>query len=78
MRVLVCPDKFAGTLSAPQAAAAIVHGWLAAAPADAATHTGCPYADRCALRRERCLVEAPILRENGPGHWVRCHFPVSR
>jgi glycerate kinase len=34
MRVLVCPDKFAGTLSAPDAAAAIAQGWLAAAPAD--------------------------------------------
>ena len=26
MRVLVCPDKFAGTLSAPEAAAAIADG----------------------------------------------------
>lgn len=39
MRVLICPDKFAGTLSAPQAAAAIRDGWGAAA-AD----------DRCVLR----------------------------
>jgi ABC-type dipeptide/oligopeptide/nickel transport system ATPase component len=50
----------------------------AKATAEAATDTGCPYADRCPLRRERCLVEAPVMRENGPGHWVRCHFPVSR
>jgi oligopeptide/dipeptide ABC transporter ATP-binding protein len=50
----------------------------AAPPADTVTHTGCPYADRCALRRERCLVETPIMREISPGHWVRCHFPVSR
>lgn len=34
MRVLVCPDKFAGTLTAVQAAEAIAEGWLAAAPAD--------------------------------------------
>ncbi len=34
MRVLVCPDKFAGTLSAVQAAAAIAAGWLAGAPRD--------------------------------------------
>lgn len=34
MRVLVCPDKFAGTLSAPAAAAAIAAGWREAAPAD--------------------------------------------
>jgi glycerate kinase len=34
VRVLVCPDKFAGTLSAVDAAAAVADGWLAAAPAD--------------------------------------------
>lgn len=34
MRVLVCPDKFAGTLSAPAAAAAIAAGWQEAAPGD--------------------------------------------
>ena len=34
MRVLVCPDKFAGTLSALQAAAAVVAGWRSVAPAD--------------------------------------------
>jgi glycerate kinase len=34
VRVLICPDKFAGTLTAPAAAEAIAEGWLAAAPAD--------------------------------------------
>ena len=34
MRVLVCPDKFGGTLSAGEAAAAIAAGWRAAAPHD--------------------------------------------
>ena len=34
MRVLVIPDKFKGTLSAPQAARAIAAGWAAARPAD--------------------------------------------
>jgi len=34
VRVLICPDKFAGTLSAVEAAAAIAEGWLAAAPGD--------------------------------------------
>ena len=34
MKVLVAPDKFAGTLSAPEAAAAIAAGWLRHAPAD--------------------------------------------
>jgi glycerate kinase len=35
--VLVCPDKFAGTLSAAEAAAAIAEGWLSARPSDTVT-----------------------------------------
>ncbi|MGH1562615.1 glycerate kinase family protein [Mumia sp. DW29H23] len=34
MRVLVAPDAFAGTLSAPQAAEAIARGWARTAPED--------------------------------------------
>jgi glycerate kinase len=34
MRILVCPDKFAGTLTAVEAAAAIAEGWRAGAPGD--------------------------------------------
>jgi glycerate kinase len=34
MRVLVAPDKFAGTLTAPEAAQAIVEGWARHAPDD--------------------------------------------
>ncbi|MGQ0623535.1 MAG: glycerate kinase family protein [Sporichthyaceae bacterium] len=34
MRVLICPDSFTGTLSAPEAAAAIAAGWAGAAPGD--------------------------------------------
>ncbi|SCL16434.1 glycerate kinase [Micromonospora nigra] len=34
MRVLLCPDTFAGTLSAPQAASAVAEGWREVAPAD--------------------------------------------
>lgn len=34
MRVLICPDKFAGTLSAPAAAAAVAEGWRDRAPGD--------------------------------------------
>ncbi|GIJ50509.1 glycerate kinase [Virgisporangium aliadipatigenens] len=37
MRVLVCPDKFAGTLSAVEAAEAIEAGWRAGAPRDEVT-----------------------------------------
>ncbi|GGK87714.1 glycerate kinase family protein [Mangrovihabitans endophyticus] len=34
MRVLICPDKFAGTLSAPAAAEAFAAGWREGAPGD--------------------------------------------
>lgn len=34
MRVLIAPDKYAGTLTAPEAAAAIAEGWSRQAPAD--------------------------------------------
>ncbi|NUT35887.1 MAG: glycerate kinase [Hamadaea sp.] len=34
MRVLICPDKFAGTLSAPDAAQAVAEGWRSVRPAD--------------------------------------------
>jgi glycerate kinase len=34
MRILICPDKFAGTLLAPQVAAAVAAGWHDTAPDD--------------------------------------------
>jgi glycerate kinase len=34
MRILLCPDKFAGTLSAPEVVAAVVAGWHQTAPDD--------------------------------------------
>jgi glycerate kinase len=34
VHVLICPDKFAGSLAAPAAAAAIAAGWRSVAPAD--------------------------------------------
>jgi glycerate 2-kinase len=37
VRVLVCPDKFAGTLTAAQAAQAIADGWRSVAPDDEVT-----------------------------------------
>lgn len=37
MRVLICPDKFAGTLSAVEVAQAIADGWRETAPDDALT-----------------------------------------
>jgi oligopeptide transport system ATP-binding protein len=35
--------------------------------------SGCPFHTRCPLREDRCLREAPALREIAPGHTVACH-----
>lgn len=43
MRVVICPDKFAGTISAVDAAAAVADGWRAVAPGDELRL--CPLAD---------------------------------
>jgi glycerate kinase len=37
MRVVICPDKFAGTISAVAAAAAVAEGWRTVAPGDPLT-----------------------------------------
>jgi oligopeptide/dipeptide ABC transporter ATP-binding protein len=38
---------------------------------------GCTFAPRCVRRQKRCVDEAPVLRQLGSGHHVRCHFPVE-
>ncbi|HAM24803.1 MAG TPA: hypothetical protein DCM51_04510 [Actinobacteria bacterium] len=66
MRVVVAPDKFAGTLSAVEAAAAIQAGWLDIAPED--TLELCPMSDggpgfldaiEAAVGGERLVVDVP-------------------
>ena len=52
--------------------------WASRPAAIAAGADGCAYAGRCALARERCAAEVPAMRELAPGHWVRCHYPVTR
>lgn len=36
--------------------------------------SGCYFHPRCPYAKERCKVEAPLLRETRPGHWSACHF----
>jgi len=36
--------------------------------------SGCSFAARCALARERCRQERPRLQEVAPGHFSSCHF----
>jgi len=35
---------------------------------------GCYFHPRCSYAQPSCSVEAPPLREIGPGHSVACHF----
>jgi peptide/nickel transport system ATP-binding protein len=39
---------------------------------------GCAYFSRCPLAQDRCEAEHPELRELAPGHYVRCHFSITR
>jgi peptide/nickel transport system ATP-binding protein len=40
--------------------------------------SGCRFRTRCQFAEERCVVEAPKLREVAPGHFAACHFaPVA-
>ena len=36
--------------------------------------SGCPFHTRCPLREDRCIREAPLLREIAPGHTVACNL----
>jgi len=39
---------------------------------------GCKYAERCENRSDLCLLENPVLRALGDGHYVKCHlFPAK-
>jgi oligopeptide/dipeptide ABC transporter ATP-binding protein len=35
---------------------------------------GCSYADRCPIRQDRCLTDAPSLQPSADGRLVACHF----
>jgi peptide/nickel transport system ATP-binding protein len=43
-------------------------------PDEAPAGDGCPYAARCPKAQPRCRIEAPALRELGPGRHAACHF----
>jgi oligopeptide/dipeptide ABC transporter ATP-binding protein len=40
--------------------------------------TGCAFAGRCPIVRDRCLVERPLLREVAEGQAAACHFATPQ
>jgi peptide/nickel transport system ATP-binding protein len=36
--------------------------------------SGCRFHTRCRNAEARCRVEAPVMRQRGPGHIVACHL----
>ncbi len=40
--------------------------------------SGCKFHTRCRYATEQCKAEVPVWREYKPGHFVACHFPVTR
>ena len=48
------------------------------APSAGGPETGCAFAPRCPLARERCRSERPVLRAiGGAAHQAACHYPAG-
>jgi len=43
-------------------------------PSPMSAQIGCKFASRCRHCTERCKMEAPVIREIKPGHFVSCHL----
>ena len=47
-------------------------------PHPLAPPSGCHFRTRCPYATQRCIDEAPPLRESRSGHRVACHYPLTR
>ena len=44
-------------------------------PSPTARIEGCPFRSRCSKAIDRCVSDAPELKEHRPRHWAACHLP---
>ncbi len=46
-------------------------------PSLARRPSGCEFHTRCPRARDNCRTEIPLPHDEGPGHEVRCHYPLT-
>jgi oligopeptide transport system ATP-binding protein len=46
-------------------------------PSATSVIVGCPFRSRCPKAFERCVTEAPLLKEHRLGRWAACHLPET-
>jgi oligopeptide/dipeptide ABC transporter ATP-binding protein len=65
------------SMPAPDRAQQRLAGIAGSPPAPGSVRQGCRFAGRCSAVRARCREAEPPVEQHGPGHEVRCWYPVE-